>query len=256
MKKCIMAIMAHADDLEVYAGGTMAKFIAAGYEGVLVMLSANANGAAIGDKKYRETLPAEAMVVREQETREGAAILGVRHLEFLNFQSMMHSDGKGFVWLGDPGFRTDHPGMGPLIPAVAMNPRLLDPVVAAIRKYEPEIVIAQHILSGFEHVCSGHIINLAFRTAMKEGASLGQLWMPMIVRHCTWESDFRLYPSPNILIDITAQWALKEKAMLAHGSQGLEKSVAKIRLANQYWGMARQSELAEPFFTLCDARYR
>ena len=256
MKKCIMAVVAHADDMEVFAGGTMAKFVEQGYEGVLVMLSANTAGAGVGGKKYRQTPPEECMPVRAEETRAGAAKLGVRTVEFLNFQDMLYSDGKDFLFLGDAGFNPALPGVGPLLPAVAMNPKLIAPVTEVIARYEPEIVIMQHALSGFEHITSGHIVNLAFRQAMKNGASLGQLWLPVTVRHCTWESDFRLYPSPNVLIDITAQWEKKVAAMLAHKSQGLEGAVEKIRAGNRYWGMARQCELAEAFFTLCDARYR
>jgi LmbE family N-acetylglucosaminyl deacetylase len=234
----------------------MAKFTDEGYEGILVMLGANDAGAAIGAKGYRRTLPAEVMPVREQETREGAGILGVRHIEFMGLGHMLHSDGQDFVWMGDPGFREGHPGTGPLLPSVAINPRLIEPVAAVIRRFEPEITIAQHMFSGFEHLCCGHIVNLAFRLAVKQGASLGQLWLPMAVRASTWQSDIRVYPSPNILIDISAQWARKERAILAHRSQGLDRHLPGIRLANRYWGMARECELAEPFYTLCDARYR
>jgi len=248
--------MAHADDMEVYAGGTMAKFVDQGYEGVLVLLTACMAGAKVGDRGYRQTVPEEAIPIRDREVRDGAGILGVSKVERLDFQNTLYSDGSDFVWMGDEAFDPDHPAAGPLSPAVAINPKLIQPVVDLIRKYEPEIVIGQHMLSGFEHVCAGHIVNLAFRQAMEEGASLGQLWLPAAVRHCTWASDIRLYPSPNILIDITDYWDKKEQAMLAHQSQKLEESVEKIRAISHYWGMARQCELAEPFFTLCDARYR
>ncbi len=256
MTRRIMAVMAHADDMEVYAGGTMAKFAEQGYEGILVMLSANTAGAAAPGKSYRQTLPEECIPLRAQETRAAAALLGVRTVEFLGFQDMLHSDGREFLYLGDPGFNPTLPGAGPLLPAVAMNPRLIAPVREVMARYEPEIVIAQHTFSGFEHMTAGHIVNLAFRQALGAGASLGQLWLPAAVRHCTWDSDLRVYPSPNILIDITAQWEKKAAAMLAHRSQRLEGAIEKIRLANRYWGMARQCELAEPFFTLCDGRYR
>lgn len=256
VKKRIMAIVAHADDMEVYAGGTMAKFVGQGYEGIEVLLTASMAGGKIGERSYRQVAPSEIKPVRNEELRAGAAVLGVDIVERLDFQSTMHSDGEDFVWLGDDGFQASHPLAGPLLPAVAINPKLLRPVVDLIAKYEPEIVIGQHMTSGFEHVCAGHIVNLAFRQAMADGASLGQLWLPMAVRHCTWASDLRIYPSPNILIDITDTWDRKVEAMLAHTSQALADAVEKVRIASRYWGMARQCEYAEPFFTLCDARYR
>ena len=256
MKKCILAIMAHADDLEIFAGGTMAKFTEQGYRGVLVMLTGNMGGAAVGKKKYYEVRPDEAAPIREKETRTGAAILGVNKIEFLNFQETAYSTGQKFILPGDPGYQSEYPGFGPLLPFVASNSRLIEPVVSLIQKYEPEIVISQHLFSGIEHLCSGHIINQAFRTAMAKGTSLGQLWLPVAPRYFNWAADLRIYPSPNILIDTTAQWKRKKKAILAHKSQKLNGAIEKIRLQDRYWGVARQCELAEAFFTLCDARYR
>ena len=121
MKKCIMAIMAHADDLEIFAGGTMAKFTEQGYQGILVMLTGNMSGAAVGKKKYQAVLPREAAPVREQETRNGAAILGVKKIESLNFQELVYSNGTKFVWPYDPGYQYEYPGYGPTLPSVASN---------------------------------------------------------------------------------------------------------------------------------------
>jgi LmbE family N-acetylglucosaminyl deacetylase len=251
-----MAMMAHADDMEIYAGGTVAKFADQGYDTVLVMLTANVGGAATERKRYRQTVPEECMPIRDAEMRAGAAILGVRQIECLALMNLLHSDGNDFVWMGDPAFRENHPGAGPLLPAAAINPRLIEPAIRVIRKYEPEVVIGQHMLSGFEHLCAGHIVNQAFRQAMAQGASLGQLWLPCGVRECTWASDVRIHPTPNILIDISAYWDRKAAAVRAHKSQRLEGALENIRTANRYWGMARECELAEPFVTLCDARYR
>ena len=62
MQKRILAAMAHADDLEYYAGGTMAKFVARGYEGILLMLSCNCAGGDIrGDGNYLKHSPEETM---------------------------------------------------------------------------------------------------------------------------------------------------------------------------------------------------
>jgi LmbE family N-acetylglucosaminyl deacetylase len=251
-----MAMMAHADDMEVYAGGTMAKFTSEGYEGVLALLTPSMAGAKVDERGYRKVPPGEAMAVRDREVEEAARVLGVSRVERLGLQNTLYSDGRDFVWLGDADFQAQWPGLGPLLPAVAINPELIRPVVEVIRRFEPEIVICQHMTSGFEHVCAGHVVNLAFRQAMEQGVSLGQLWLPVAVRHCTWASDLRIYPTPNVLIDITAFWEKKARAMLCHKSQRLDDAVEKVRLVNRYWGMARQCDLAEPFFTLCDARYR
>lgn len=257
MQKRIMAIVAHADDLEVYCGGTMAKFVEAGYDGVEVLLTASMAGADIDGQGYRRSKPEQVIPHRHREALEAARILGIARVERLDYQNTLYSDGDAFVWLGDEGFDTRHPAAhGPLLPAVAINEKLLEPLVELLGREEPEIVIGQHMFSGSEHVLCGHIINLAFRKALRKGASLGQLWLPVAARHCTWSSDLRVYPSPNILIDISAQWDKKQAAMLAHASQKLDKELDKIRLIDQYWGIANECALAEPFFTLCDGRYR
>jgi len=251
-----MAVMAHADDLELYAGGTMAKFTDQGYEGILVMVTANIDGGKIGNKSYRQTTPEEVAPVRAAETEKGAAILGVRIIENLKLQNLCYSNGKGFVTIGDPDFNYCRADTGALLAAAAMNERLLQPLIDLYARYEPEIVVMQNMNSGFEHLCAGHIAHLAFRKAMAQGASLGQLWLPMALRPTAWASDLRLYASPNILIDITRHWDRKVAAILAHQSQQLESHVEGVRTINRYWGMARECELAEPFFTLCEAHYR
>ncbi len=46
-RKCIMVFGAHADDVESMAGGTFAKYIAQGYEGIYVCVINNTAGNAI-----------------------------------------------------------------------------------------------------------------------------------------------------------------------------------------------------------------
>src|SRR5512133_3916775 len=46
-KKCIMVFGAHADDVEPMAGGTFAKYIAEGYEGIYVCVINNFAGCGI-----------------------------------------------------------------------------------------------------------------------------------------------------------------------------------------------------------------
>ncbi|MHC4715488.1 MAG: PIG-L deacetylase family protein [Planctomycetota bacterium] len=255
MNRCIMAVMAHADDLEVYAGGTMAKFTDAGYEGVLVMLTANMGGARVGGKGYRRTLPQEAIPLRAAEVRAGAEILGVSVIEEMKFMGEVYSDGEKFVYLGDPGYDVNHPAAGMPLVAAALHPEAVDRLKGLLARYEPEIVISHSFTSGFGHTAAAHLTNQAFGLALKEGASLGQLWVSSRVRHCAWESDVRLYPPPNILIDISDVWERKERALLAHESQGLASQIEKLKAIDRHWGIAHQCELAEPFTMIRDGRY-
>ena len=257
MKKRIMIAMAHADDMEYYAGGTVAKLVRQGYEAVLLMLSNNICGADIdNDDNYMNHAPDEVMPIREEEMHEGARILGVDSIVQAGFKDSVYFDGDKLVWLGDPEYRMGHTAGGEPLPAAAVNMRCIRRVQAILEKYEPEIVITHNFTSGFEHTCGAHIVNQAFGQAIKSGVPLGSLWIPAHVRHSAWETDVRIFPSPNILIDVTNYWTLKLRAIRAHKSQQVEPSIKRVEVIGRYWGIACQCRYAEPFFTIRDARYR
>src|SRR5512137_584086 len=87
-RKCILVFGAHADDVDEIAGGTLAKYIAEGYQGVYVCVTNNLAGCLLerapGDKwgsvftgaKSPHTYPIEALEthqIREIEARAAAA---------------------------------------------------------------------------------------------------------------------------------------------------------------------------------------
>jgi len=257
MSKRILIAMAHADDMEYYAGGTVAKFIAQGYEAVLLMLTNNICGADLdNDGNYLQHEPEKVMPVRDQEMHEGARILGVDSIVQTGFKDGVYFDGDKPVWIGDKDYDMHHKSGHEPLAAAAANMNCIRRVQGVLEKYEPEIVITHNLTSGFEHTCAAHLVNQAFRQAVKAGADLGSLWAPTHVRHCAWETDMRLFPSPNIIIDVTDYWTQKVKAIRAHKSQQVEASIKKVELISRYWGIVRQCRYAEPFFTLYDARYR
>lgn len=255
-KPRLLVAMAHANDMEYYAGGTVAKFAGQGYEVVLVMMSANICGADLdGDGNYLKHTPDQVKPVREAETHAGAQELGVESIVQVGFKDSIYFENGKLAWLGEPEYDMRHPSGSEPLPAAAANQRCIDRVQHVLERYQPEIVITHNFSSGFEHTCVAHIVNQAFGAALRKGAKLGSLWVPAHVRHGAWESDVRLYPSPNILIDVTDQWTTKLRAIRAHRSQNVEGSIKKVEIIGRYWGMARQCRYAEPFFTVIDARY-
>lgn len=81
-KKCVLVIVAHADDMEFMAGGTIAKMADLGYEIREVIATNNERGTLEPD--WSPQFTAEA---RREEARQGARILGVDpEIEFLGYE--------------------------------------------------------------------------------------------------------------------------------------------------------------------------
>src|SRR5689334_15147216 len=87
--KCIMVFGAHADDVDEIAGGTLAKYVAMGYQGVYVGTIINLDGCnlertpwydegpnfTISNSPHKYRVDAlETCQIREEEARQAAAV--------------------------------------------------------------------------------------------------------------------------------------------------------------------------------------
>lgn len=82
MTKKVLVIVAHADDMEFMAGGTMAKMAALGYDIREVIATNNERGTLDPDWSARFTAD-----TRMEEARRGARVLGVNpDIEFLGYE--------------------------------------------------------------------------------------------------------------------------------------------------------------------------
>jgi LmbE family N-acetylglucosaminyl deacetylase len=82
MTKRVLVIVAHADDMEFMAGGTIAKMAGLGYEIREVIATNNERGTL--DPDWDERFTAET---RREEARRGAKVLGVNpDVEFLGYE--------------------------------------------------------------------------------------------------------------------------------------------------------------------------
>ncbi len=77
----LLFLLAHPDDETFIAGGTIAKYAAAGVE-IGVVCATRGERGKTGDICSRDDLA----VVREAELRDAAQILGIRHLEILPYE--------------------------------------------------------------------------------------------------------------------------------------------------------------------------
>jgi N-acetylglucosamine malate deacetylase 1 len=182
MKLDILAFGAHPDDVEMSCGGTIAKHIALG------------KTIGIADLTKGELGTRGTSEIRAKEAEEAAKILGVRVREQLNLRD-------GFVTNDE-----------------ASQLR----VIKAIRKYQPEIVLANAI--GDRHPdhrkASELVKDAAFLSGLlhietQDNNVIQKPWRPKHVYHYIQDT----FLNPSFVIDITDYIDIKMNAIGAFKSQ-------------------------------------
>ncbi|HYF68509.1 MAG TPA: bacillithiol biosynthesis deacetylase BshB1 [Ohtaekwangia sp.] len=191
MKLDLLVLAAHPDDAELGCAGTIAKHISLGYKVGIVDLTQ-------GDLGTRGTIESRA-----EEAADAAAILGVSVRENLKFRD-------GF-------FRNDE------------EHQLR--VIRAIRKYQPEIVLAN--ATHDRHSDHGRASALEYDACFLSGLvkietvdeqGRKQLpWRPRSVYHYIQSVMIQ----PDFIVDVSDFWDLKMQAIKAFKSQFFDPSSAE-----------------------------
>jgi len=230
--KTIMFFGAHADDMEIRAGGTMKKFVDRGYRAISVMLTNNICGAYADEKtdQYFSTGPAETTAIRHREAQEAAEVLGVKII-FMDFKENSYWNGTKRVFFGmDDYDARSLSGREPLLVAPTLDHCIAD-AAKVISDHAPEIVMTHNIGStNFEHSAAAHLTHHAFLRA-RSRAEVGELWFTCRVQSPT---DV-LYLSPDVLIDTTEYHEIKRVALSKHKSQRIPYE--RWRMTDEYWGV-------------------
>jgi LmbE family N-acetylglucosaminyl deacetylase len=150
-EKRMLFVFAHPDDETFTSGVTIAKY--AKEKGAVISLLCATRGEAgkVGDPPV--CTPAELPMYRERELRTAASILGITHVEFLNYKDKHLSD-------------------------VPME-QLVAHIIAAIERYQPQIVItfAPHGISGHpDHRTISQATTQAVKQLPLEGSSVRKLY--------------------------------------------------------------------------------
>lgn len=182
MKLDLLVMTVHPDDAELGAGGTIAKYVAEGKQVGIIDLTRGE----LGTRGTAET--------REREAAAAAAILGVHVRENLK--------------LRDGFFANDEEN------------QLC--IIRAIRKYKPEIVITNALDDRHpDHGRASKLVNDAlFLSGLRriETALDGQAqeaFRPRLQLQLIQDK----YIQPDILVDITPFWSIKEQSVLAYSTQ-------------------------------------
>jgi bacillithiol biosynthesis deacetylase BshB1 len=183
MKLDILVLAAHPDDTELGCGGTVLKHVSLGHK------------VGIADLTRGELGTRGTVISRAQEAADSARILGVSVRENLGLKDGFFSNGK--------------------------EDQLA--VVKVIRKYRPDIVLANAIYD--RHPDHGKGAHLAFDSCFLSGLAKietqdddGQAqtaWRPRIIYHYI-QSQFI---TPDFVIDVSEHWEKKMESIRAFKSQ-------------------------------------
>jgi bacillithiol biosynthesis deacetylase BshB1 len=182
MKLDILFIAAHPDDVELCSAGTVFKHIEAGYKIGIVDLTAGE----LGTKGNAQ--------LRAQEAAKASEIMGIHVRENLGLRD-------GFFDLSESNKM---------------------PVIRAIRKYRPEIVITNAIRDRHpDHGRASQLVSESCFLAglskieMEQDGTVLEAWRPTQVLHMIQDQ----YIKPDICVDITSYMDKKIEAIMAFSSQ-------------------------------------
>lgn len=190
-----LAVFAHPDDVDFGSAGTVAGWVADGIEvAYLIITRGDAGGF---DDTPREQMP----VIRENEQRAAAAVVGVKQVDFLDG----YADGT-------------------LMPTLALR----RDITAAIRRFRPDRVLTNSPLRRWEriagpshpdHLAAGEATTCAIYPDARNPFAFPELLAeglePWVVREVWYAAG----PNPDHAVDITDRFDQKVAALRAHASQ-------------------------------------
>jgi len=233
-RKCIMVFGAHADDVDEIAGGTFAKYIAMGYEGVYVCVTNNLAGCNLERTPYFKKGPnfttsdsplkypvdaLETRQIRSEEALQAAKVYGAVPV-FLDFcEPEIYFGRKLIIYATEEFIRFDPPGRRQINLATRYSEDV-DLVVNLLKKYQPEIVIT-HTLGGekLDHEGTAYMMYLAFKKAIDKNIPIGKLWMTVNGWLLDKDAQRNGRGKPDIRIDVKDYLKTKYEALNKHISQ-------------------------------------
>lgn len=220
----ILVVMAHPDDPEFAAGGTIARWIREGHEVIYCLATRGEKGS-----DDPTMTPERLAAIREEEQRRAAAVLGVREVIFLNY-----IDGT----------------LEPNLP-------LRRDIVRMIRRYQPEIVVTmdpQTLIRGDRYINHNdhRAIGMATLDAIFPAAG-NPMYFPELLQeglkpHRVREVYLSTTEYANHWVDITEVFPLKLAALRCHASQIRDPVALEQRLRERLRRLVDGREvLAEGF---------
>jgi len=237
----LLFFLAHPDDETFIAGGTIARYAAAGVE-IGVVCATRGERGKTGDVCSREDLAS----VREAEVRDAARILGIRHLEILPYEDQML--------------------------AAAPPDEIRRSMVAALRRQRPRVAITfdpNGMNLHPDHIAISRFASDAVAAAA-DPRWYPETGEPHMVERMLWCAPGRVFDlgamehiagraGVDFLIDISAYREIKNAALRAHGTQypGLKKlfsddTTTALEAFRVAWGPRPRAIPAADLFTFTE----
>jgi LmbE family N-acetylglucosaminyl deacetylase len=233
-RKCILVFGAHADDVDEIAGGTFAKYIDEGYEGIYVCYTNNTAGCNLERTPYYDGGPdftvsgapgifpagaLETIQIREEEARRAASVYGAIP-EFLYFRETWFWQGRKQCPIGTNEFHQYQPPGRQIVSVASRSSKDINVVYDLLVKYQPEIVIT-HALGGekHDHGNGAYLMYLAFIKAMEQDIPVGKLWMDIHGWFLLKDAQESGRGIPDVHIEVEDYLPTKYEALNKHVSQ-------------------------------------
>jgi LmbE family N-acetylglucosaminyl deacetylase len=228
--KRAMVVVAHPDDPEFSAGGTVALMTSVGIEVTYVICTDGGEGGfdlALTREQMRD--------IRINEQMNAAKVLGVRNVEFLGYLD------------------------GLLTPSIELR----KDITRMIRKYKPDIVITQVPVRGYtrigmyhpDHLAAGEACLAAVYPAARNARAFRDLLEEGLEAHTVRETWLASGFDANYFVDITETFDKKVQALKCHESQfppehSLEDLEKRLREWSAEVGKKAGYQLAEGFIRM------
>ncbi|MEX0616407.1 MAG: PIG-L family deacetylase [Candidatus Woykebacteria bacterium] len=216
-KKKVLAVGAHPDDMEQFAGGTLALLTKEGHEVLIAAMTA-------GECGSRELLDSEVVEVRRKESEEGAKIIGAK------FTNLGIRDGS-----------------------LSYDLETSKKMVKLIREFAPDIIITHPVIDYMaDHAHTGRLVLWAVPEATHKNFPADTKASSLTTMSHIYHTDPQGLIGPdgqivrvNTIVDISETIEQKLKAFAAHNSQMgfLEKGKINAVEKTRRWAIARGQQV-------------
>jgi len=213
--KRILVVGAHAADWVWRSSGTIAKYIASGYEVFIVCLTFGVRGESSELWKIPGQTVEKAKKVRYEEAVAAAKFLGVTTIEMWDYPDYM----------------------------LEINEEILLKLAEKIREVRPAFIITHDYRddTNLDHVAASNIVFQASIIAKENGIDINGLPPTKSIQIYGFEPSQTETSGfvPQVYIDITDQWEIKLKAMAYIAAQPKTPAVHQRINTHRGWLAAR-----------------